>query len=169
MRIFTAGLRVQEIVVKGGDYVRGTQNIGRRDKAVPFSSAVGVYESQPREATAAKPILMGGVWLEPADPEDLNLFPLDPIGDWFRSPVVDRDRKYINDSAVSIRMDAIPFRGDNHDVGPCAEVDDVRTSLEVVCRVVDAQCLVDRDLASLLDVGVKNIFSCKFFAPIKQS
>ena len=90
-----------------------------------------------------KPVLTGWVWLEPADPEDLDLLSFDPAGNWFWSPVVDRDRKYINESAVSIRMDAIPFRGDNHDIGPCAEVDDIRTSLEVVRRVVDTQCLVD--------------------------
>ena len=38
---------------------------------------------------------------------------------------------------ISIRMGVIAFRRGDHDVRPCAEVDDVRTSLKVVCRVVD--------------------------------
>ena len=130
-------------MVKGRDYVSSTQNIGWRDEAVPFGSTVGVDELQPREATVTKPILTGWVWLEPADPEDSDFLSFDPAGNWFQSPVVDRDCEYINDSAVPIRMDVIPFRGGDHDIRLCAEVDDIRTSLDVIHRVVDTQRLVD--------------------------
>lgn len=90
--------------------------------------------------------------MEPADSEDLNLFSPDPVGDWFWSPVVDRDCKYVNELAVLIRMAMVPSMGNNHDIGSHVEVDDVRMSLEVICCIIDMQGLVDQDLASPLDI-----------------
>ena len=42
----------------------------------------------------------------------------------------------------------------SHDVGAGANVDDVRVPLEVVCRVVDAKRLVNRYLATLVNISI---------------
>jgi hypothetical protein len=115
-----------------------------------------------------EPVLVGGVSLKPAYPEDLNLLSPGSASDLLCALVVDGDCEDVDESAVSIRVRAIIFRRSDHDIGPRAEVDDIRTPLEVVCRVVDAQRFVDGDLAALVDISLENIFSRGLFVVNQQ-
>ena len=89
VRGLTAGLRVHEVITEGRNCVDGTQDVRRRYEAVPVGCVTRVNKLQPWDAMARKPVLIGRVLLEPADPEDLDLFP--PAGDFLRASVVDRN------------------------------------------------------------------------------
>ena len=107
-----------------------------------------------------KTILVRGVLFEPAHPENLNLLPPGSIGDLPCAFVVDWNCKYVDKSTIPIGMRVIALGGGNHDIRSRADIDNVRTPLEVVCSIIDAQCLVNRYIAVLVDVGVEYVFSC---------
>ena len=96
------------------------------------------------------------------DPEDLNFLSLGLSSKLFCAPIVDGNGKDVDESAVSIGMGMIALRGSDHDIGSCAEIDNIRMPLEVVSRVVDTQGFVNRYLASLVDIGVEDVFSSGF-------
>jgi len=105
---------------------------------VPVSCTIWFNELQPWNAKVGESILICRVQFEPAYPEDLDFFSPGPTDDLLRAFVVDGNCEHVDESAVSIRVGVIVVRGNDHDIRSCAEVNRVRTPLEVVRCVVDA-------------------------------
>ena len=72
-----------------------------------------------------EPILVSGVLLKPAHPEDLNLLSPEIASDLFCAFVVDRDCEDVDESAISIGVGGIVSRRNSHDIRPCANIDDI--------------------------------------------
>lgn len=125
MRILLTRLRIHEVPCKGRNDMSSTQDIRGGDETVPFIRAIWLNKFQPRDAKIREPILIAGVLLKPAHPEDLNFLSPGSTGNLLHTSVMDGDSKDVNEAAISIRVGMIIFRGSNHDVRSCAEVDDV--------------------------------------------
>ena len=125
---------------------------------MPLSGVIGVDELQAWDSKVREAVLVSEVPFEPAHPNDFDLLPSGAANGPLRPPVVNGNSEYIDHPAVSIRVGAVVVGGSGHDVRACAKVDDIRMPLEVVCRIVDAKRLVNRNLAALVDIGVEYIF-----------
>lgn len=102
-----------------------TQDIRGGDETVPFSCPVWLNKFQPRDSKTREPILISRVLLKPTHPEDLNFLSPGPSGKFLCSLVVNGDSKYVNEAAILVRVRVVIFRGSNHDIRSCAEVNDV--------------------------------------------
>jgi hypothetical protein len=129
---------------------------------VPFCRVIGTDKLKSWQAKTRKSVFVGGIPFKPTYPEHLDLLSLGPSMHVLRTLVVDRYREDIDESAIPVRMGAVIFGGDDHDVRSRADVDDVGTSLQVVGRIIDAEGLVNGYLATLLDVSIENIFPSRF-------
>ena len=72
-----------------------------------------------------EPILVSGVLLKPAHPENLNLLSPGFACDLFCTFVVDGDCKDVDEPAISIGVGGIVSRRNGHDIRSCAKVDDI--------------------------------------------
>ena len=156
------GLRIHKVPAEGWDCVSGTENIRWCNETVPLGCAVLFNKLESRDLKMKESVLVCGVFFEPTYPEDLKLLSSGSTGDFLCAFVMNGNREDVDESAISIRMGVIAFGRCDHYIGSCAEIDHIRTSLEVVRRVIDAQCLVDRDLATLVDIGGQDIFAGRF-------
>ena len=102
-----------------------TQNIRGGDETVPFSCTVWLNKFQPRDLKIREPILIGGVLLKPTHPEDLNFPSPGSTGKFLCTFVEDGDSKNVNEAAILVRVRVVSFRGSNHDIRSCAEVNDI--------------------------------------------
>ena len=103
-------------------------------------------------------VLVSEILFEPACPNDFDLLPSGTTNGRLRPSVVDWNSEDVNYLAISIRVGAVVVGGSSHYVRVCVKVDDVRMPLEVICCVVDAKCLVNRNLAALADISIEYIF-----------
>ena len=158
MTLFRTGLRIHEVPFEGWNYVASVQDVGRRDKTVPLSGVIRVDELQAWDAKVRETVLVSEILFEPAHPNDFDLLPSGVAGGPLRPSVVDENSEYVDHLAVLIRVGAVVVGGSSHYVRACAKVDDVRMPLEVICCVVDAKRLVNRNLAALADISIEYIF-----------
>jgi len=92
---------------------------------MPISCAAWFNKLQPWDAKVRESFLMGRVPFKPAYPEDMNLLSPGSADNLLWAFVVDGDCEDVDKSTIVIRMGAIVVGRGNHNVRPCAEVDDV--------------------------------------------
>lgn len=105
-----------------------------------------------------KSILVSGVLFKPAYPEDLDFLSSGTADNFLCAFVVDGDSEDIDESAVAIRVGVIVFGRKKHDVGAGVDIDNVGMPLEVIRPIINAKCLVNGYFATLINVGIEDVF-----------